>query len=412
MFPCSVTARAGTFCLDGLLEQFVDPARAVEQRVLGVEMKVNELSHRGVVSSIVGTCGSARRYYSGVQSRRPTLPLRALVVVLASLGQAGAQAPAEGSGAGAPPLATAWTVPLPDLPAAAPAVDAETAYVVLRGSRLAALALRDGTVTWSVPVADVAVPPETAPGLVLLAHQNELEALDARDGARRWRVPLDGTVAAPLLSQGGWLLAVTDGGRATMLRASTGETLWTQPLGAPSRVRPVAAGRLVYLALQDGRIAALALETGTPTWEAKLPAEGTTLNPIDDRLFVGCERPVPLLPVCGPGQAEMAVADGRNHRRNHRRRRRAGVLRLARQRPAVGQQRPTAISGGNPRCPIARWAGPSSSASCCSCPASPPRCPPSASPTASWLEAWRSAARCPGRRCSCRAARAARPGCW
>ncbi len=202
------------------------------------------------------------------------------------MGPAGAQAPAQAPAA-APPLATAWTVTLPGLPATAPAVDAETAYVVLRGSGLAALALRDGTVTWSVAVADLAAPPETAAGLVLLAHQNELEALDARDGARRWRVPLDGTVAAPLLSQGGWLLAVTDRGRATMLRAATGETLWTQPLGPPSRVRPVAAGRLVYLALQDGRIAALALETGTPTWEVKLPAEGTTLTPLGDRLFVG-----------------------------------------------------------------------------------------------------------------------------
>jgi outer membrane protein assembly factor BamB len=202
------------------------------------------------------------------------------------LGQAGAQAPAK-SPAQAPPLITVWSVALPDVPAAAAAVDAETAYVVLRGGRLAALALRDGKVAWSVPVADVAVPPETAAGLVLLAHPNEVEALDTRDGTRRWRVPIDGTVSAPLLCQGGWLLAVTDGGRATMLRAATGETLWTQPLGAPTRVRPAAAGRLVYLALQDRRIVALALDTGNPTWEAKLPAAGTTLTQDDDRLFVG-----------------------------------------------------------------------------------------------------------------------------
>jgi outer membrane protein assembly factor BamB len=202
------------------------------------------------------------------------------------LGQAGAQAPATAP-AQTPPLITAWSVTLPDVPAAAQAVDAETAYVVLRGGRLAALALRDGTVAWSIPVAEVAVPPETAAGLVLLAHPNEVEALDARDGARRWRVPLDGTVAAPLMSQDGWLLAVTEAGRATMLRAATGETLWTRPLGAPTRVRPVASGRLVYLALHDGRVLALALDTGNPVWEAKLPAEGTTLDPRDDRLFVG-----------------------------------------------------------------------------------------------------------------------------
>ena len=176
---------------------------------------------------------------------------------------------------------------MPDVPAAAPTADAESVYVVLRGSRLAALGLRDGKVAWSVPVADVAVPPETAAGLVLLAHPNEVEALDARDGARRWRVPVDGTVAAPLLSQGGWLMAVTDGGRATMLRAATGEILWTQSLGAPSRVQPVAAGQQVYVALRDGRVAGLALDTGKPKWAVKLPAEGTTLNPLDDRLFVG-----------------------------------------------------------------------------------------------------------------------------
>jgi outer membrane protein assembly factor BamB len=172
----------------------------------------------------------------------------------------------------------------------APAVDAETAYVLLADSRLTALALRDGAAVWSVAVADVVVPPATADGLVLLAHRQEVEALAARDGSRRWRVPIEGTIAAPLLSQGGWLLVVTEAGRATMLRAATGETLWTQSLGAGTRVQPAAAGRQVYVALRDGRVAALALETGRPLWEAKLPADATTLYPLDDRLFVGASN--------------------------------------------------------------------------------------------------------------------------
>ena len=220
-----------------------------------------------------------------MQWRRPILPLRAVALVLAGFGQAGAQAPAKAPPP--PPLITAWTVALPGIPVAPPGVDTEAAYVVLRGSRLAALALRDGTLAWSVPVTDVTVPPATAPGLVLLARQNEVEALDTRTGARRWRVPIDGTVAVPLLSEGGWLLAVTDDGRATMLRAATGETLWTQSLGGPTRVQPVVAGRQVYVALQDGRVAALAIETGKPIWQTKLPAEATTLQPLDDRLFAG-----------------------------------------------------------------------------------------------------------------------------
>ncbi len=185
---------------------------------------------------------------------------------------------------------TVWTVTLPATPAAAPAVDAEAAYVLLNGSRLTALALRDGAAAWSIAVADVVAPPATADGLVLLAHPQEVEALAAHDGSRRWRAPIDGTIAAPMLSQGGWLLTVTAAGRATMLRAATGETLWTQSLGAGTRIQPVAAGRSVYVALQDGRVAALALETGKRLWEAKLPAEGTTLLPVDDRLFVGASN--------------------------------------------------------------------------------------------------------------------------
>jgi hypothetical protein len=45
MFPCSVTASAGIRA-GRLVEQLVDAAGAIEQRVLGVEVKVNEFCHR------------------------------------------------------------------------------------------------------------------------------------------------------------------------------------------------------------------------------------------------------------------------------------------------------------------------------------------------------------------------------
>ena len=48
MLPCSVTAIAGIFSFDGLIEQLVDAARAVEQRVLGVQVQVDELRHATV----------------------------------------------------------------------------------------------------------------------------------------------------------------------------------------------------------------------------------------------------------------------------------------------------------------------------------------------------------------------------
>ena len=46
MLPCSVTAIAGIFSFDRLIEQLVDPAGAVEQRELGVQVEVDELRHR------------------------------------------------------------------------------------------------------------------------------------------------------------------------------------------------------------------------------------------------------------------------------------------------------------------------------------------------------------------------------
>lgn len=189
----------------------------------------------------------------------------------------------------APPLSmvASWAVTLSAPPSAGAGVDAVNAYIPLRSSELVALALKDGALAWSAPVADVVSPPVTGDGLVFVAHAQQVEALDAATGAARWRVATDGALSAPLLWQNGWLLAVADTGTATMVRAATGEILWTQALGSAIRARPAAAGVRVYVVTEDARVAALDLESGKPVWDAKLPARGTTLFPLDDRIFVG-----------------------------------------------------------------------------------------------------------------------------
>jgi outer membrane protein assembly factor BamB len=236
--------------------------------------------------------------------RAPRIPgLIVLVVLLSALtALASPQAP-HVAPAGSPPrpedpkkaalrapalsMVVSWTATLPAPPSAGVGIDAVNAYVPLRTSELVALALKDGTVAWSAPIAEIVSPPVTGDGLVFLAHARQVEALDAATGAPRWRVAIDGAVSAPLLWQNGWLLAVGDSGAATMLRATTGEVLWKQALGSAVRVLPAAADRHVYVATEDARVVALALESGKPVWEAKLPARGTTLYPLDDRIFVG-----------------------------------------------------------------------------------------------------------------------------
>jgi hypothetical protein len=242
-----------------------------------------------------------------VRWRRHIRPILGTIALLAALTTAQTPTPAttetEGPQAQAPPrqepprqnpqktpagpLSPEWAVTVADISSSAPGVDAAAVYIPLRTPGLAALALRDGKVKWSVPTADIVAPPATGEGLVFLAHHQQVVALAAPDGSMRWRAEIEGTISAPFLCQSGWLLVVTDAGRVTMLRAATGERLWTQSLTAAVRVQPVAAGRHVYVATEDGRVAALALESGKVLWDAKLPAGATTLHPLDDRIFVG-----------------------------------------------------------------------------------------------------------------------------
>lgn len=189
----------------------------------------------------------------------------------------------------APPLSmvASWTVTLPSPAAGSLGFDTTQAYVPTRSSELVALSLEDGTVAWTVPLTDIVGPPATGDGLVFVAHARQVEALDARTAASRWRATVGGPVSAPLLWQNGWLLAATKQGDAIMFRAATGEVLWKQALGSAVRVQPAAADDRVYVLLEDGRVAALALATGKTIWEATLPGRGTMIYPLDDRIFVG-----------------------------------------------------------------------------------------------------------------------------
>ncbi len=208
---------------------------------------------------------------------------------------AGSRKPAEKGAKGreraVPPLAlvAAWTVTLPAPAAATPASDAERAYVPLRTGALVALALADGAVAWSVEAAEIVGAPETGDGLVFVAGPHRVEAIDARTGAPRWRAETSSAVGAPLFWDNGWLFAVTDLGEATMFRGATGDVLWKQLVGPPAKARPSAADGHVYVLLDDGRVVALALETGVAVWENKLPGRPSSIRPLDDRVFVGCD---------------------------------------------------------------------------------------------------------------------------
>ena len=64
---------------------------------------------------------------------------------------------------------------------------------------------------------------------------------------------------------------------------SSGSETWVQRFSAP----PAPTGDRLYLALKDGRILALALQTGEDIWTHKLAEPAVGILPVADRLFVG-----------------------------------------------------------------------------------------------------------------------------
>jgi outer membrane protein assembly factor BamB len=266
-----------------------------------------------VSRQILRTGESASRYYTGVKLARhirriPTVI--ALVILLESLANPAFATPqqspppgqVQGGSAGtrsrvpnpriearkAPPLVLtpSWTIDLPSDPFPGAAIDAARGYVALRSLELVAVGLAGGATAWRTPIEPIVGPVATGDGLVFLAHARQVEAVDAVTGSSRWQVSVDEPISAQLLWHDHRLLVVTERGSATMFRAATGEILWTRSLGS-SRIAPVAADALVFVALDDGRVAALASESGQTAWETKLAAPATTLASFGDRLYVG-----------------------------------------------------------------------------------------------------------------------------
>jgi outer membrane protein assembly factor BamB len=186
-------------------------------------------------------------------------------------------------------LTPSWTTDLPSPPIPGAAVDLTRGYVALRSDALVAVTLETGAVSWSVPTEPVVAPLVAGEGLVFLAHARNIEAVDADSGARRWRADLEAPVSAPLVRTGIGLVVPTESG-VTMLRAASGDVLWVRALGAPPRIQPAADNDRIYVALDDGRVTALAAGTGRTAWETPPSSPATTIDTSEGRVFVGADK--------------------------------------------------------------------------------------------------------------------------
>jgi outer membrane protein assembly factor BamB len=220
------------------------------------------------------------RYYNGVPCSRTPISCVVAAFFIAALVPSAAESITF-------PLEAKWSATLPAPPAFPPAFDANRVYVALKTKQLVALLIKDGTSSWSVEC-PMSAPPAAGGGLVYTGTDDLIEARAESDGRAQWRRPVKGRVVS-LHWDAGWLFAQTEPGPLLAIRASDGEVLWQKDFGSvlSAGALPAAAGDRLYVPLQDGRVIAMALQTGDDMWTHKLKEPAAGILPVGDRVFVG-----------------------------------------------------------------------------------------------------------------------------
>ena len=98
---------------------------------------------------------------------------------------------------------------------------------------------------------------------VFVAAGEAIHALALENAEVLWRAPT-GTLTAPLLAQDGWIIAASAAGLAAF-RSADGVKIWQRETGV-QHVRATIEGDNLYVPLDDGRLLALDLRTGTNRW--------------------------------------------------------------------------------------------------------------------------------------------------
>jgi putative pyrroloquinoline-quinone binding quinoprotein/putative pyrroloquinoline-quinone-binding quinoprotein len=192
------------------------------------------------------------------------------------------------------PTEVRWSVAVSVRPAATPTIGGDRILLALESGVVVAYRQSDGVEAWRVEMhADW--PIATGSDRVFVASGEAIHALALENAQVLWRAPA-GTLTAPLLAQDGWIIAASVAGLAAF-RASDGMKVWQRETGL-QRGRATIEGDNLYVPLEDGRLLALDLQTGTDRWVRRFsipkPAESGPRAPgvsevlaFPDRLFVG-----------------------------------------------------------------------------------------------------------------------------
>lgn len=155
--------------------------------------------------------------------------------------------------------------------------DAETVYAASRDGDVRALDASNGRTRWRTKV-DLALAsgPGFGGGLVAVGtNEGDVVALEASTGKRLWKAKVGGEVLATPLVTADRVVVRTVDGRLRSLAAKDGKEQWVieelvPRLSLRGTSAPVQAGESVICGFDNGKVVAVAIESGEILWQAQV----------------------------------------------------------------------------------------------------------------------------------------------
>ena len=179
-----------------------------------------------------------------------------------------------------------------------PAGDGNRIYAASRDGNVSAFQPETGKRDWQTELdVELSAGPGVGEGLVAVGTADgKIIVLDAKTGMEQWRADLKGeTLSAPVIT-GDLVIVVTIDNRLHALRALDGNERWVVEQSTPrltmrGSATPAIAGNSVIAGFDNGRLLAVDLDSGNVIWDSMLaPPSGRSdlerLSDIDGRISI------------------------------------------------------------------------------------------------------------------------------
>ncbi len=172
-----------------------------------------------------------------------------------------------------------------------PASDGTRVYTAGFDGVVTAFQATNGRQAWRNKLkTELSAGPGVGEGIVVLAAKDGVAiALDAATGAEQWRADIDGESLARPVVRGDRVIVQTIDNRLLALSIYDGRTVWSVDQSTPSltmrgSANPVVVGSNVIAGFDNGRLAAIDLDSGDVAWDTLLapPTGRSALERLSD----------------------------------------------------------------------------------------------------------------------------------